>query len=147
MQEQSGWREHAAFTDGLVAAGFFIMGGPLADNHRVVIVVNADTEDQIRSTLVRDPWSEADVRVGRIEEWSIKFDGRSAHQATPTAPYDQRAGRFTPVASGARRLARSKEPTRSIQRERLNTRRSFWGSPNPLSLWGAQTRFGGLESV
>jgi hypothetical protein len=41
MQEQSGWREHAAFTDGLVAAGFFIMGGPLADNHRVVIVVNA----------------------------------------------------------------------------------------------------------
>jgi hypothetical protein len=77
MQEQSGWTEHAAFTDDLVDAGFFIMGGPLADNHRVVIVVNADTEDQIRSTLARDPWNETHVRIDGIEEWSIKFDGRS----------------------------------------------------------------------
>lgn len=77
MQQQTGWTEHASFTDGLVDAGFFIMGGPLADNHRVVIVADADSEDQIRSTLALDPWIESHLRIDTIEEWSIKFDGRA----------------------------------------------------------------------
>src|ERR1700722_16734045 len=39
LEEQSGWAEHAAFMDELVDRGFIILGGPLADEHRVVHVV------------------------------------------------------------------------------------------------------------
>ncbi|MGH9229772.1 MAG: hypothetical protein ACRD07_13795 [Acidimicrobiales bacterium] len=31
MDEPSGWPAHAAFMDGLVAHGFVVLGGPLAD--------------------------------------------------------------------------------------------------------------------
>ena len=43
MEEQSGWDAHASFMDGLVDAGFLVLGGPLADDHRVVHVVAAES--------------------------------------------------------------------------------------------------------
>ena len=39
LEEQSDWPEHASFMDGLVAAGFIVLGGPLADERRVVHAV------------------------------------------------------------------------------------------------------------
>ena len=56
LEEQSGWTEHAAFMDGLVDSGFVVLGGPLADEHRVVLAVEAESEDAVRETLARDPW-------------------------------------------------------------------------------------------
>ena len=41
LAEQSGWDEHASFMDGLVDSGFIILGGPLADEYRVVHAVEA----------------------------------------------------------------------------------------------------------
>jgi uncharacterized protein YciI len=76
LEEQSGWPEHAAFMDGLVDEGFIILGGPLADEHRVTHVVEAKSEDAIRATLARDPWSETHLRVATIEPWTIRLDGR-----------------------------------------------------------------------
>ncbi len=58
LEEQSGWPEHASFMDGLVDAGFIVLGGPLADEVRVVHAVEAESEDAVRATLARDPWSE-----------------------------------------------------------------------------------------
>ena len=78
MQEQSLWSEHAAYVDGLVDGGVFIMGGPLSDNHRVVVVVKADSMDDVRAALARDPWLDTHLHVDAIKEWSIKFDGRPA---------------------------------------------------------------------
>ena len=54
LEEQSGWTEHAAFMDGLTDSGFVVLGGPLADEHRVVLVVEAESEDAVRATLARD---------------------------------------------------------------------------------------------
>ena len=76
MEEQSGWAEHASFMDGLVDAGFLVLGGPLADEHRVVHVVEAESEDEIRETFARDPWSETHLRVDTIDPWTIRLDGR-----------------------------------------------------------------------
>jgi hypothetical protein len=76
MEEQSGWAEHASFMDGLVDAGFVVLGGPLADEHRVVHVVEAGSEDEIRATLARDPWSETHLQVDAIDPWTIRLDGR-----------------------------------------------------------------------
>ena len=77
MQEQSRWTDHAAFVDELVDTGFFIMGGPLSDEHRVAAVVDADSEEQIRSTMARDPWSGTHLEIALIEPWTIRFDGRA----------------------------------------------------------------------
>jgi hypothetical protein len=78
MEEQSDWTAHASFMDGLVDVGFVVLAGPLADGHRVVHVVEAESEDEIRATLARDPWSETHLRVETIDPWTIRLDGRRA---------------------------------------------------------------------
>jgi uncharacterized protein YciI len=77
LEEQSGWTEHAAFMDDLVEQGFIVLGGPLADELRVVHAIKAESEDEIRSTLARDPWSETHLMLGAIEPWTIRLDGRN----------------------------------------------------------------------
>ena len=76
MEEQSDWAAHASFMDGLVDGGFIVLGGPLADEHRVVHVVEAESEDTVRATLARDPWSETHLLVDSIDPWTIRLDGR-----------------------------------------------------------------------
>jgi len=76
MEEQSGWPEHAAFMDGLVDEGLIVLGGPLRDEYRVAHAVEAESEDAIRATLARDPWSGTHLRVESIEPWTIRLDGR-----------------------------------------------------------------------
>ncbi len=78
MEEQSDWSAHASFMDMLVDSGFVVLGGPLADEHRVVLAVEAESEEAVRATLARDPWSETHLRVDTIEPWTIRLDGRDA---------------------------------------------------------------------
>ena len=78
IEEQSGWPAHAAFMDDLVDAGFVVMGGPLADEHRVVLAVEAQSEDTVRATLAGDPWIETHLRIDTIDPWKIRLDGRHA---------------------------------------------------------------------
>lgn len=76
LEEQSGWPAHASFMDGLVDTRFVVLGGPLADEHRVVHAVEAESEDAVRATLARDPWSETHLRIDTIDPWTIRLDGR-----------------------------------------------------------------------
>ena len=76
LEEQFGWPAHAAFMDGLVDAGFLFLGGPLADEHRVVLVVSAESEDAVRDTLAHDPWSGTHLVVDSVDRWTIRLDGR-----------------------------------------------------------------------
>ena len=76
LEEQSGWAQHAAFMDGLVDEGFIVLGGPLADEHRTAHAVEAESEDAIRAKLALDPWSETHLRIGSIDRWTIRLDGR-----------------------------------------------------------------------
>jgi uncharacterized protein YciI len=76
MEEQSGWPAHASFMDALVDSGFIVLGGPLADEQRVVHAVEAESEDAVRATLAGDPWSETHLVVDSIEPWTIRLDGR-----------------------------------------------------------------------
>jgi uncharacterized protein YciI len=78
MEEQSDWEAHAAFMDGLVDDGVIVLGGPLADEVRVVHAIQAESEDAIRETLARDPWSQTHLTVDTIEPWTIRLDGRGA---------------------------------------------------------------------
>ena len=76
LEQQSGWSGHAAFMDGLVDAGFVVLGGPLADEVRVVLAVEAESEDAVWETLASDPWSGTHLVVDTIDPWTIRLDGR-----------------------------------------------------------------------
>lgn len=76
MEGQSGWAEHAAFMDGLVDEGVVLLGGPLADERRVVLVVEGESEDTMRATLALDPWSGSHLVVDAVDAWTIRLDGR-----------------------------------------------------------------------
>jgi uncharacterized protein YciI len=83
MEEQSKWPAHAAFMDARVDEGFVVLGGPLADEERVVLAVEAESKDAVRATLARDPWSETHLRVDAIERWTIRLDGRRTQAEAP----------------------------------------------------------------
>jgi len=76
LEEQSDWDAHASFMYGLAEAGFIVLGGPLADERRVVHAVEAGSEDEIRATLAGDPWSGTHLEIDAIEPWAIRLDGR-----------------------------------------------------------------------
>ena len=73
MEEQAGWDEHAAFMNGLVDRGFVALGGPVGDEGRVLLIVRATDEQEIRATLAEDPWSETLLLVTSIEPWTIRL--------------------------------------------------------------------------
>jgi hypothetical protein len=76
LEEQSRWDEHAAFMDHLVDTGFVVLGGPLADEERVVLAVETPTEADVRATLAADPWHETHLVVDSVDAWTIRLDGR-----------------------------------------------------------------------
>ena len=76
LEEQSDWDAHASFMDGLVDDGFIVLGGPLADEQRVVHAVEAESEDVVRATLARDPWSDTHLVIDAIDAWTIRLDAR-----------------------------------------------------------------------
>ncbi len=77
LEEQSDWPAHASFMNGLVDDGFIVLGGPLSDEHRVAHVVEAESEDTVRATFARDPWSETHLRVATIDPWTLRLDSRT----------------------------------------------------------------------
>ena len=79
MEQQSRWGEHAAFMDRLVDDGFVLLGGPLTDDEtRAILVVQADDENAVRSTLTDDPWHESHLVVESVDAWTIRLDGLRA---------------------------------------------------------------------
>ena len=77
LEAQSHWAAHAEFMDELVTTGFVVLGGPLADEHRVILAVEAASEEEVRATLAGDPWSETHLVVASVEPWTIRLDGRA----------------------------------------------------------------------
>ena len=76
LEEQSGWRDHADFMDGLVEDGFVVLGGPLDDEYRTVHVVDAASEEAVRERFAADPWSGSHLEVASIDLWTIRLEGR-----------------------------------------------------------------------
>jgi uncharacterized protein YciI len=88
MREQAGWDEHARFMDGLVDAGFVLLGGPLEDDREVLLIVEAESEDAIRERLAEDPWApNGMLSPARVERWTVLLDGRGReHLQVARAP-------------------------------------------------------------
>jgi uncharacterized protein YciI len=78
LREQSGFAEHAVFMDALVAEGVVVLAGPLADEHRVLLVVDAESERAVRERLRCDPWVGTHLSVAGVERWTILLDARQS---------------------------------------------------------------------
>jgi hypothetical protein len=76
LREQDAWDEHAVFMDALVDEGFVVAGGPLGDGARILLVVDAASEEEIAERLDDDPWASIRVlRTGSIDQWHVLLGG------------------------------------------------------------------------
>ena len=72
MREQAKWDEHAAFMEALVADGFVVLGGPIGDGTKTLLVVAADSEEEIAGRLADDPWTSMGLLgIAKAERWEI----------------------------------------------------------------------------
>ena len=74
LEGQSEWTSHASFMNALAQDKFVMLGGPLEGSADVLLIVKADTADEIRSRLGEDPWSRNDLlRIDRITPWTLRL--------------------------------------------------------------------------
>jgi uncharacterized protein YciI len=75
MPEQEKWAEHAAFMNALADDGFVVLGGPLGDGARMLLIIDADSEGAIQTRLAADPWTPMGLlRIAKVERWEILLD-------------------------------------------------------------------------
>jgi hypothetical protein len=61
----------------LVEDGFVVLGGPVGDGVRVLLVTEAESARDVEARLAEDPWMPMGIlRVARIEPWEVLLDGR-----------------------------------------------------------------------
>ena len=73
MEEQPGWRAHAAFMDRLYAEGFVHLVGPLEGSPDVLLIARADSEAEIRERLAGDPWGTDRLDLRRVAPWTLRL--------------------------------------------------------------------------
>jgi uncharacterized protein YciI len=85
LTEQKDWPAHAAFMNALAQAGFIVLGGPLGDGNRFLLIVDARGEEEIRRRLADDPWTPVGLlTVASVDPWQILLDRQAAVQ--PRSP-------------------------------------------------------------
>jgi len=68
--------------DRLFEQGRIILGGPYADNSRVLLVVKAHDRQEASELLRDDPWASRGILVeSEIIEWCIFLDSRQNSKA------------------------------------------------------------------
>jgi uncharacterized protein YciI len=74
LEEQVEWDAHASFMDKLVEEEFVLLGGPLEGTSEVLLIVRAESLEEIKQRLAPDPWHKMDLlRVARITPWILRL--------------------------------------------------------------------------
>jgi uncharacterized protein YciI len=74
LEEQALFAEHARFVDDLVREGVIVLGGPL-DEKLVLLVVDAQSEEDVRAHFLADPWvTNGMVAITAIRPWTVLLD-------------------------------------------------------------------------
>lgn len=74
MEEQTDWRAHADFMNTLEAEGFVLLGGPLEGTRDVLLVVRAESPDDVLDRLAADPWAKQGLLgVPRVRPWTLRL--------------------------------------------------------------------------
>ena len=72
-REQAGWSDHAAFIEQLSESGRIPLGGPVGDvdGQHALLLVRAESEDEVREMLADDPWTDTVLRIESVERWTL----------------------------------------------------------------------------
>lgn len=74
LEDQVDWEPHRAFMNDLEKAGFVVLGGPLEGTDDVLLIVRAETPEEILDRLAPDPWHKRDLlRVNRVTPWNLRM--------------------------------------------------------------------------
>ena len=74
LEGQADWQPHATFMNSLASDGFVVLGGPLEGTRDVLLIVRADTADEVRSRLADDPWSTNGLlEIARVAPWTLRL--------------------------------------------------------------------------
>ena len=74
LEGQLGWREHADFMDALFMEGFVAFAGPLEGTRDALVIIRADSPQEIANRLVADPWIEHGLLVLKdCWPWQIRL--------------------------------------------------------------------------
>jgi uncharacterized protein YciI len=74
MREQAKWPEHVTFINGAVDSGFLLLAGPLGDGdpYRAMLIVTANSEEEVNLRLAEDPWTVAGVlETSSVDHWDV----------------------------------------------------------------------------
>jgi uncharacterized protein YciI len=90
MRQQEHWPDHVAFVNGIVDLGSMLLGGPLSEfdasgepvdptepvgpgrTYRALIVLQADSKEELTKLLADDPWSKHHVlETAAIYRWEM----------------------------------------------------------------------------
>jgi uncharacterized protein YciI len=75
MRAQKLWREHAAFLDGLAARGVIVLGGPLDEGEKILLIVAATDAVAAEASLAPDPWHSAKlIETVAVRRWTILLE-------------------------------------------------------------------------
>jgi uncharacterized protein YciI len=70
LREQAAWDEHADFINVASEDGLVLVGGALGDGRSFLLILNAQSEAEIRRRLEDDPWTRMELlRVASIVPW------------------------------------------------------------------------------
>ena len=79
--------------DALVDDGVVVLGGPIGDGERVLLVVEAADEHEVEARFAPDPWLPAGIlEIAAIEPWTIWLDARAP---SPGAEWRPAGARLT----------------------------------------------------
>ena len=74
LEQQPGWKTHAAFMDTLVSHGFVLLGGPLEGTPDVLLIARAASPEEITTRLKDDPWTAGNLlRTAQITPWILRL--------------------------------------------------------------------------
>jgi len=74
LESQENWAGHAAFMNALQNGGFIVLGGPLDGTSDVLLIVRANTPEEIADRLQADPWVASDLlHLTRVAPWVIRL--------------------------------------------------------------------------
>jgi uncharacterized protein YciI len=81
LEEQSDWTAHIDFVTGLGERGVMLLAGPLAGGELILQVVEAESEDAVRTIVGADPWNDSHLRTTSVQEWILRVDHRRTSPA------------------------------------------------------------------
>jgi uncharacterized protein YciI len=74
LEGQNAWQAHADFMDALTAEGFVVLGGPLEETSEALLIIRAETPEEIHLRLDADPWTALGLlSTTKVSTWTIRL--------------------------------------------------------------------------